>query len=248
MRFGSVCLLTFVAGSGYSVVAFANPTFLAASRANTLDPGSYIWEPQPAMSGRISMVVDLSAQRAFVYRSGKLIGISTISSGKPGHETPDGTFTVLQKDRMHHSNKYEDAPMPFMERLGWDGLALHGGHPGEFPASHGCVRLPMGFAAALFKENTRGMQVVITGAAPSRAEILAARDTRSETGTLRETNFWNSGAAIPQQPSSDADSCAAARLPDSDSGASNKDQGGCGENQDDVDHDAPAQDDPSPPS
>jgi len=122
------------------------------------------------------MVVDLASQHAFVYRGGKLIGIATISSGRPGHATPDGTYTVLEKEKMHHSNKYDDAPMPFMERLTWDGLALHGGHPRGWPASHGCIRMPMGFAAALFKEDTRGMQVVITGDAPSKAEVLAAQE------------------------------------------------------------------------
>jgi hypothetical protein len=160
--------------SAPSLTAGAKPSFLVSSEADTLAPGNFLWDPLIAMSGPMNMVVDLSSQRAFVYRGGKLIGITTISSGKPGHETPDGTFTVLEKEKMHHSNKYEDAPMPFMQRLGWDGLALHGGHPHGYPASHGCVRLPMGFAAALFKENTRGMQVVITGEAPSRQEILAA--------------------------------------------------------------------------
>jgi hypothetical protein len=155
----------------------------------------------------MSVVVDLTSQRAFVYRGGRLIGISTISSGRPGHETPDGTFTVLEKDKMHHSNKYEDAPMPYMERLSWDGLALHGGHPNGFPKSHGCIRLPMGFAAALFKEATRGMKVVITGEAPSKDEILAAREIdgaisrccgaerAEETGDMQATKFSSSRAA-----------------------------------------------------
>ena len=105
---------------------------------------------------------------------GKLIGISTISSGRPGHGTPTGTYTVLQKKKIHHSNKYDDAPMPYMQRLTWDGLALHSGSVRPWPASHGCVRLPGGFAAALFKEHTGGMQVVITGEAPSKAQILMA--------------------------------------------------------------------------
>jgi hypothetical protein len=132
----------------------------------------------------MSMVVDLTSQHAFVYRGEKLIGMTTISSGRPGYATPDGTFTVLQKEKMHHSNKYEDAPMPFMERLTWDGLALHGGHPRGWPASHGCIRMPMGFAAALFKQDTRGMQVVITGDAPSKAEILAAQENARAYSTL----------------------------------------------------------------
>lgn len=127
----------------------------------------------------MNMVVDLGSQRAFVYRDGKLIGVTTIASGKPGYETPDGTFTVLEKQKVHHSNKYDDAPMPYMERLSWSGLALHGGHPRGRPVSHGCIRLPMGFAAALFKEQTRGMQVVIKGHAPGKPETLIAARTNS---------------------------------------------------------------------
>jgi len=96
-----------------------------------------------------------------VYRNGVRIGLSTISSGKPGHETPTGVFTILQKKRMHRSNLYNDAPMPFMQRLTWDGIALHAGRiPGQ-PASHGCVRLPLEFSEQLFEVTDREMTVVI---------------------------------------------------------------------------------------
>ena len=140
------------------------------------------------------MVIDLASQRAAVYRNGKLIGISTIASGKPGYETPDGVFTVLEKEKSHRSNKYDDAPMPYMQRLTWSGLALHGGHPRGYPASHGCIRLPMGFAAALFKEDTHGMQVVITGhAPPGKAETaIASREkppTSSQENDLQAAKF-----------------------------------------------------------
>ncbi len=87
---------------------------------------------------------------------------------------------MLEKQKVHHSNKYDDAPMPYMERLSWSGLALHGGHPHGRPASHGCIRMPMGFAAALFKEQTRGMQVVIKGHAPEKPQtVLAASEHRN---------------------------------------------------------------------
>jgi hypothetical protein len=197
-QIGSVCLLTVAVITAPALASNANPSFLVQAEADTLAPGDFLWKPSAA-SGSLSVVVDLSSQHAFVYRGGTLIAISTVSSGKPGHETPTGTFTVLEKQKMHHSNKYDDAPMPYMQRLGWDGLALHGGHPHGYPASHGCVRLPMGFAAELFKESTRGMQVVITGEAPSRAEIMAARaDPASRccaasgsagTGSLQATKF-----------------------------------------------------------
>ncbi|HLY05950.1 MAG TPA: L,D-transpeptidase family protein [Rhizomicrobium sp.] len=163
------------------------------SRADELAPGSYVWNPSLATEGPLSMRVRLPSQTAYVYRGDTLIGVTTIASGKPGYETPDGTFTVLEKERFHNSNKYDNAPMPYMQRLSWYGLALHGGHPHGYPASHGCIRLPMGFAAALFKEETKGMEVVISGHAPGRGQSrLASRQkTRrpAEPDDLRATEF-----------------------------------------------------------
>ena len=118
--------------------------------------------------------VNLSTQRATVYRNGVRIGVSTISSGKAGHETPTGVFTILQKDANHHSNKYNSAPMPFQQRLTWDGVALHaGGLPG-YPESHGCVHLPMAFAKALFGATTLGATVVIMGDAANHVTATDA--------------------------------------------------------------------------
>lgn len=109
----------------------------------------------------MAVVVSLTEQRAYVYRNGLLIAVSTVSSGKPGHETPTGVFTILQKDKDHHSSKYNNAPMPYQERLTWDGVALHaGGLPG-YPESHGCVHLPTEFARLLFNATNMGMAVVI---------------------------------------------------------------------------------------
>ena len=142
------------------------------------------------------MVVDLTTQRAFVYRDGRLIGVSVIASGKRGYETPRGTFTVLEKERHHHSNKYDNAPMPYMQRLSWSGLALHGGHPLGHPASHGCIRLPMGFAAALFKENTRGMQVVIRGYAQSTPKTVIADRANARRNSLMPTNQTESDRQV----------------------------------------------------
>jgi hypothetical protein len=108
------------------------------------------------------MVVNLRTQRATVYRNGIPIGITTVSSGRPGHETPPGVYTILQKEADHRSNLYNNAPMPFMQRLTWDGIALHGGALPGYPASHGCIRLPEAFARALFDESRLGMMVVVT--------------------------------------------------------------------------------------
>jgi hypothetical protein len=112
-------------------------------------------------SGPIVMVVSLTQQKAYVYRNGILIGASTVSTGRPGHLTPTGVFTILQKQKEHRSTIYDGAPMPYMERLTWGGIALHaGGLPG-YPESHGCVHLPSEFAKLLFGISPAGMTVVI---------------------------------------------------------------------------------------
>ena len=144
-----------------------NPA-LTESDANLLGKNQFVWQPELAPAGPLSMDIDLGDQKAFVYRDNILIGMSTISSGKPGHETPTGSFTVLAKTRFHRSNKYDDAPMPFMQRLTWSGLALHAGNAKGYPTSHGCIRLPRSFAADLFGEPTVGMRVEITEQPPGQ--------------------------------------------------------------------------------
>jgi hypothetical protein len=108
------------------------------------------------------MIVNLSTQRALLFRNGVPIGASTVSTGKTGHRTPTGVFTILQKQVVHHSSKYDNAPMPYMQRLTWGGVALHAGHLPGFPASHGCIRLPVGFAKLLYEATKLGMTVVIS--------------------------------------------------------------------------------------
>lgn len=131
-----------------------------------LDPGEYLWAPEIAPEGPVTLIVSLSLQRAYVYRNGVPIGVSTVSTGMPGYETPTGIFTILQKDRDHESNLYDDAPMPFMQRLTWDGIALHAGALPGYPASHGCIRLPPDFAKLLYGITSLGLTVVISDKAP----------------------------------------------------------------------------------
>ena len=142
-------------------------------RATSLNPGQFVWNPAGAPEGPVEVVVSIPLQMAYAYRGGQLIGASTVSTGMPGYETPTGRFEILQKRQTHFSNRYENAPMPFMQRLTWDGIALHAGRiPGQ-PASHGCVRLPMGFARHLFGATSLGATVVITDGAPSASEAVA---------------------------------------------------------------------------
>ena len=128
----------------------------------SLRPGQYIWAPQVAPGGPMLLVVNLKTQRSVLFRNGVPIGASTVSTGRPGYETPTGVFTILQKHVEHYSSKYDNAPMPYMERLTWYGVALHAGHLPGFPASHGCIRMPAGFAKLLYGVTKLGMTVIIT--------------------------------------------------------------------------------------
>lgn len=135
---------------------------------DTLRPGQFVWYEQPelirartAIDAPISIVVSLPSQRAYVYRGSMLVGVSTVSTGSRGHETPVGQFTILQKNKFHRSNIYSNAPMPFMQRLTWTGIALHAGHLPGYPASHGCIRLPKAFARDLFDMTRMGGAVSV---------------------------------------------------------------------------------------
>jgi hypothetical protein len=128
----------------------------------TLKAGQYVWAPRASPEGPMLMIVNLSTQRALLFRNGVPIGATTVSTGKTGHGTPTGVFTVLEKQVVHHSSKYDNAPMPYMQRLTWAGVALHAGHLPGYPASHGCIRLPAGFAKLLYGATRLGMTVVIS--------------------------------------------------------------------------------------
>ena len=134
-----------------------------AKQAEKLKPGQWVWAGKIAPKGPVLVYVDLGRQRATVYRNGVRVAVTTISSGKEGHETPTGVFTILQKNKDHRSSTYDNAPMPYMQRLTWKGVALHAGNLPGFPASHGCVRLPLEFARILFDNMPMGGTVVIAG-------------------------------------------------------------------------------------
>jgi len=135
------------------IFALMTSLFLSASLATS---------PYAAESDPLQVVVSLKDQHLKVFQGTRLITQSNISSGKSGNDTPIGVFSILQKNRHHRSNIYSNAPMPFMQRLTWSGIALHASdNVPAYPASHGCVRLPHSFASELFKLDTRGMHVVI---------------------------------------------------------------------------------------
>jgi len=126
-----------------------------------LKPGDYVWHPEVAPAGPVVILVSLPDQLLYAYRNGVRIGRSTVSTGKPGKRTPTGVFTVLQKKVRHESSIYKGAQMPHMQRLTWTGVAMHAGNLPGYPASAGCVRLPVDFAAKLYSVTAIGTTVII---------------------------------------------------------------------------------------
>src|SRR5262245_870737 len=123
-------------------------------------PGDYIWHPEVSPAGPVVILVSLPDQVLYVFRNGVRIGRSTVSTGKKCHRTPTGVFTVLQKKVDHESSIYKGAKMPHMQRLTWRGVAMHAGQLPGYPASHGCVRLPVDFAERLYSVTSLGTTVI----------------------------------------------------------------------------------------
>ena len=144
----------------------------AAKGPAALKPGQFQWTPDLSPEGPVAIIISVPKQRVHVYRNGIQIGVSTASTGKDGYDTPTGVFTILQKEKEHYSSTYNDAPMPHMERLTWDGIALHAGKLPGYPASHGCVRLPPAFAAKLYAITEVGTPVIIAGDATHPATVV----------------------------------------------------------------------------
>jgi hypothetical protein len=184
-----------------ALCAAASPTF-----ARAIDPGDrpiievlpqlktgdYVWAPDRSPTGSMLFVINLETQRAVLFRNGVPIGATTVSSGKKGNETPTGVFTILQKNKEHFSKTYDNAPMPNMQRLTWSGIALHAGKLPGYPASHGCIRLPMEFSKYLFGATELGMTVVITS--------LPAVPSVSEAPTVTTEGAFRTNVPITSAP------------------------------------------------
>ena len=166
--------------------------------ASSLKTGDFIWAPELAPQGPALLVVNVDTQRAVLFRNGVPIAATTLSTGRPGYDTPTGVFTILQKHVEHYSNKYDNAPMPFMQRLTWTGVALHAGHLPGYPASHGCIRLPKEFARLLYGVTKLGMTVVITQlptALKATNEIPLAAKPIADANIASAPFRWNPGLA-----------------------------------------------------
>jgi len=125
-------------------------------------PGEFVWCPELSPAGPVVIIISLPEQVLYIYRNGVRIGRSTISSGKAGHHTPTGVFTILQKNVKHTSTLFKGASMPYMERLTWRGVAMHAGNLPGYPASHGCVRLPVDFAQKIYAVTNNDTTVIVT--------------------------------------------------------------------------------------
>ena len=150
--------------------------------------------PATAVKGPLIIAISIASQRLTVFDDGVPIAHAPVSTGMAGHPTPMGVFSVIQKERFHRSNIYSGAPMPFMQRITWSGVAMHAGVLPGYPASHGCIRMPQEFAVKLYGMTKVGARVVITrnDVTPfefehARLAVLKKGDAISRTGALRST-------------------------------------------------------------
>ncbi len=178
-----VALAVLDAAGIYALMSTAAPEAAVARSLAAQGPAAPVKPPPPAMihppavadvlqSGTL-IVISKASQHMYVFNNGMLWSSTPISTGKRRHETPSGVFPILQKRKLHRSNIYSNAPMPYMQRLTWDGIALHAGWVPGYPASHGCVRMPRAFAEALFKLTKASATTVVIGDDALETEVHA---------------------------------------------------------------------------
>ena len=140
--------------------------------------------------GPLQIIVSIGSQKVTLYSNGERVAQGGVSTGVPGHPTPIGVFSVIEKDRHHHSNIYSGAPMPFMQRITWSGVALHEGVLPGYPASHGCIRMSHDFAQKLWPVTKLGVRVIVArgDVAPvefEHAKLFAPKPKPTSVGRRR---------------------------------------------------------------
>lgn len=182
--------------------AALSPT-LAKSGASSLQAGQWLWDEAGSGAGPLAIMVSIDRQHLYVYRGETLIGVSTVSTGKPGKATPLGEFRILQKNVFHRSNLYSNAPMPYMQRLTWGGIAIHGGQLPGYPASHGCIRVPLDFAKKLFAATDMGGIVSVSDGQSGpflRVEVdMAALETNDDPAVASRSRAIQFAEAKPRK-------------------------------------------------
>ena len=128
-----------------------------------LKPGEYVWASATPAAGDARIVIDRLTQMAYAYRGDKLVGAASVSTARQGHITPLGEWSILEKRPFYRSKKYDNAPMPWMERFDEYGTAFHGGVNPGYPASHGCIRMPVKFAEKVYAITKVGSKLIIEG-------------------------------------------------------------------------------------
>lgn len=189
-------------------VALAGPADARSDRAARKDAGE---AAERAANHPLVIVVSTGSQHVKVYNAqGRIVASAPVSTGQPGHETPHGVFSIIGKEQMHHSNLYSDAPMPWMERITWSGVALHAGNLPGYPASHGCIRLPYGFSRSLYALTRIGTRVIVArndptphafahanlfAPLPTEAAVAAAAARRTQQATREPAGSATSAVA-----------------------------------------------------
>jgi hypothetical protein len=181
--------------------------------------GTKVPEQKPA--GPLIIAVSIGSQHVTVYDNGEPVASAPISTGMKGHPTPTGVFSIIQKEKWHESNLYSNAPMPFMERITWSGVALHAGVLPGYPASHGCIRLPHEFAVRLYGMTRIGARVVVTGNDiapfeidhPRLAELLKKPSAAAAPDSGPQDAGKSLGAAAAATPASAKDAPDATATP-----------------------------------
>lgn len=148
--------------SGLALLALMGPVSSASAQQSRPRPTQQ-QQAQPVVQpqGPLIAVVSIGSQKITIYNRDGVVATSPISSGRSGYDTPQGIFSIIERKEEHFSNLYDDAPMPFMQRITWSGVALHAGALPGYPASHGCIRLPHSFAQRLFKMTKLNTRVVV---------------------------------------------------------------------------------------
>src|SRR5262249_12634875 len=159
-----------------AIVALATVAALTALTADAAPKQARPAQPQEATAQRdagepIIAIVSIKTQQVVFYDADGWILRAPVSTGIEGRETPAGVFAVVDKEVDHRSNMYDDAWMPHMQRITWNGIALHGGPLPGYAASHGCVRMPFGFANKLYNKTRIGMRVIIAPDDPAPVDF-----------------------------------------------------------------------------
>jgi hypothetical protein len=206
-----ICRRRFVSITAAAIASTAGGISKAerVSAPGALRRGEFVWDPERSTNGPVVLIVSIPEQLVHVYRNGVEIGVSTCSTGKPGHRTPTGVFTILEKQRKHVSSIYKGAQMPNMERLTWGGIALHAGNLPGYPASHGCIRLPLKFSALLYDVTHLGVAVIIADERTQPASVVhpglmlssiaesEARALAQRVGQKRSPGGWETAVQYP---------------------------------------------------